>query len=81
MRYHDYLRLEQILENNITKKEYHTILEHSDQTIITHDESHSAKYFNTPGYDMLKQMAEMTDNMESYFEDLEVKKRIINSHG
>ena len=65
----------------MTKQEFQAILENSEQAFITHDDSQQAKYFNSKGHEMLKRIAEMTENMEAVLEDLDIKKRSFEVYG
>ena len=56
-------------------------MENSDQTFICHDDSHEAKYFNSKGYKMLKEIAELTEDKESNLADLDAKKSVFDIHG
>ena len=80
-RYLRYVHVNSILENNLTKHEYQAILENSNQTFICHDDSHEAKYFNSEGHRMLKEIAEMTEDKDSNIQDLDAKKSVFDVHG
>ena len=80
-RFARYKHVNSILQNNLTKQEYQAILENSDQTFICHDDSHEAKYFNSKGHNMLKGIAEMTEDKEENLEDLDSKKSVFDVHG
>ena len=69
-----------ILQNNLTKQEYQAILENSNQTFICHDDSHEAKYFNTMGHKILKDIAELTDDKDANLADLDAKKSAFDIH-
>lgn len=81
VRYMRYIRLRSILQNNLTKQEYQAILENSNQTFICHNDSHEARYFNSQGHQMLRQIADLTENKEANLEDLDSKKRVFDIHG
>ena len=70
-----------LLQNNLTKQEYQAILENSDQTFICHDDSYEAKYFNSKGHQMLKEIARLTENKDENLEDLDAKKSVFDVHG
>ena len=76
-----YVHVNSILQNNLTKHEYQAILENSNQTFICHDDSHEAKYFNSEGHRMLKEIAEMTENRDANIQDLDAKKSVFDVHG
>ena len=80
MRYLDYNRLHQILQNSLTKEEYQTILEKLPLTIISHDDSHSLKYFNKKGYDTLREIAGITEDKDTNIKDLEETKKVLDSY-
>ena len=61
IRVFDYEILKSHYENNQTKLEYQTILEHSDQGIVCHADEYFLKYFNSKGQSIIEKSADLTD--------------------
>ena len=59
IRLFDYELLKSHYENNQTKHEYQTILEHSDPAIVCHAEDHFLKFFNSKGQSIIEKSADM----------------------
>ena len=81
VRLYDYELLKSHYENNQTKHEYQTILEHSDQAIVCHAEEHFLKFFNSKGQSIVEKSADLTEDKETLISQIRNIKTQISTYG